>query len=241
VKRAISRRLLLIGAFVSAAFAAKADEPESRRRLEQAYGTISVLDRDKPSQKKLIRSVFDLDNREVSEFMIEAMNRPQQRGMRSAAQVMACILDVNPGKGIGWLIDHRKEFTVAGRSHLIESLRFLNAAEAYEIVLELLGDHSVTVVPDREPTDDYQGNLRVCDYACNTLQEMTEREHKSKSARKRWIFSSTKIEDRNRIVEYWSEWRKNQWPTICKSKPSLADDTPGLKDKIIAFQRQSEK
>lgn len=207
-------------------------------RVEKAFEAISVARRDQESQKKLIRSSFDLDNEEVSAFMLRAMNRlPHVRGERRADEVMACVLDVAPVEGLEWLIDHYTSLSAVGRANMVQSLRLLEQAEAYDVVLCFLDDKSevVSVRAENLAPGPYE-HLRVCDYACNTLHHMLSSNAKSRAELPGRVSSDMKREVRDGILKTWKRWQEANARTLWEGKEKLTDQAPGLREKIAVFR-----
>jgi hypothetical protein len=198
------------------------------KNIESVYESMSTSDIDTPSQKSLVEKSFDLDDPEVSSFMFNAMNSfPSKRGGMNADGVMACVLHVNPEKGIKWLVDHYADFSNVGRSYMVQSFRLLDCSEACEILSYFLDDNSTVVNKRSEAVSPgpYE-HLRVCDYACNELYLKFMAKHKAEIPK--LIGTATEIDERDRIVKEWKAWLKAN-EEVLKQKKKLSDKYPDIK------------
>ena len=230
-----------VGALVVLCGMSSMAEQGRRARVENVFKALDVCERDNESQKELIASSFNLDDSDVSTLMLKAINRfANKRGEATAKTAIACIVSADPVKGLEWLMDNYTNFTAIGRANMLQGLRHQNQAETYEIVFSCLDDRSM--VADMRAFRLCPGpyrHLRVCDYACNTLRYMLlSSRSQTKGEVPHRIHSSTKIVDRNKIVDAWRKWWKTKGPAVLKRKEALSEKAPGLKDKITILRQK---
>lgn len=204
--------------------------------VRQAYEKAAGLFDTTASLQKM-----DLDNKEVSDYIIMKMNSLPKRGDVPEV-VIGSILKFNPGKTMEWFLDKKDQLTAAGRSNLVKSARRSNSKEAYQLVAAFLNDKTVLVDKNAAALAPYTYyDMRVCDHAFNAIGYMLRVEKKFPEGIQNNVGPDVPPEQRDQVINRFVDWWKKESPKILEKKESLSSKRPTLKAKMEAFQKAKRK
>ncbi len=226
-----SLRNQLLVAIVSLAFVTSASEAVRNACESMIVSNLSAT---------AVSKVFNTETAEVSQYLLETMNRMGQRGEVFPEDVMRHLMGANPAKSIEWLLDNYTNFSSVGRANMASSLRHSQCNEAYELIGFMLKDKAV--VTNRNsmalapiPLSGYREYFRVCDFAYGSLLDM-RMENGDTPAGLPLLFSySTRIEERDKSINILKEWWTANAGSILKEKKSVAEERPAIKEKVMGI------
>jgi len=197
--------------------------------------------KDDPSQKTRLERHLSIDQKEVAEFLLKRMNTlPGPEPSQLPDTAIACMLAADPRKHTRWLIDNYARLTPLGRGRMVQSLRLLDNAEAYELVASFLDDHETVKNPRAAKlAPGYYADMRVCDYAFNTiaLMIMISRSDKAiwKPGLPKRLGSYSPYPERDKVIAEFSSWWKDEGRVILQKKSRLEKEDSPLAKKIKEF------
>jgi hypothetical protein len=134
------------------------------------------------AQKEIITSVFDLKNRDVSDYVVRLMNMSQCAYRNSMKEMYKYpILMYKQEEGFMWLLDNYDEFTAGGRRDMAACLRAFGRRESFQVISMFLKD--TARIPERRRESDYvivpadkadDKQERVCDVAYGWMVTQVE-------------------------------------------------------------------
>jgi hypothetical protein len=196
------------------------------------------------TEQFLAEGKVDLRDAKFSEFFLEKMNRPRQRG-ESPVEVMKRLLALKPASSYEWLLRNYDKLGPAGRMNLVMSLARAEYTETYDLLTLLVQDK--TLVPDT-----WRGKLdvdgatswewRVCDSAYVALiNRLIVDGRDVPDEMPKLISHELPIAQRNAIIARFVSWWKTQRPTVLSEKRSLSAEFPEVGQALTAIKARNER
>lgn len=199
-------------------------EPEANK-LDDNYNKLSAIKTEKNSEKikAFINEHYDINKKEVSEFLVERLNYEQTQNSekKDGTTLMSCINFIYPEKGMTWILDNYSSLNALGRVNAAKSLEFADEYyEACQILIILLDDKSW--YPRSGKSTNFKF-IRTCDKAYLTLNKILMKNNIVYPHTR--VYSSAGPEDliqkKYKLIKDW--WIKNSATEQKKLRKAFSD------------------
>jgi len=190
---------------------------------------------------KVVLKEVDIDQPDVSAFLLKNLNAQKKRGDNNYAQsILYRLINADPGKTLEWLLNKYTTMTGSGRKEMLNSLRHPDVKEAYEIVSllirnkeEVVSDHAAALAPGP-----YK-HKRICDFAYTALTWMIQNDIPLPEGLPAYILPSDSLEERDKRISRLLSWWSKESAKVLEKKKSLSTDRPALKEKMQLFREKN--